>query len=303
MRPRRLAFAVGLACLALALAPAAANRDAIDHRVKKGDTLELLAAEYYGDRNHQIFIMVANDLQHPRALSPGERLKIPASREITADVGDTFESIAAVYLGDPRRGRFLAAFNGAGANESLAAGTPLSIPFQILHRAAAVESLADIAAAYFGDSKNGTLLRQYNFLDKDALQPGESIAIPIHHVRVRSSKLPPPDKAAKERSEKRRRMQESADAALPEARAAWRRADFARLKRELTRLDPDFLDAAAAVELGVLLGSAYVATGDVESALAAFRRALERRPGHALDAYGWSPKIREAWQRAGGQVE
>lgn len=294
---------IAIVVLALAAAPAAAaERDAIDHRVKKGDTLELLAAEYYGDRNHLIFIMVANDMQHPRPLEPGERLKVPASREITADVGDTFDSIAAAYLGDARRGQFLARFNGLDPADSLAAGAVISIPFQITHTAAGAERLADISAAYFGDPKNAAMLRDYNFLDKDTLQPGETIAVPIFHVRVRSSKLPPADKAAKERSEKRRRMQEEALALLPEARAAWRRGNVGLIKRELTQIDPDFVDADVAVEIGVLIGGAYVATDDPDSAIAAFRRVLERRPSHRLDAYTYSPKIREVWKKAGGQV-
>jgi len=303
MKTPRTAAAVALALFLAVVAPARADApESIEHKVRKGDTLELLAAEYYGDRNHQIFIMVANGLQHPRALVPGEKLRVPASREIIADVGDSFDSIAGAYLGDARRGRFLAAFNGGGAGDSLAAGTLLSIPFQITHTAAGTERLADISAAYFGDTKNAKLLRDYNFLLGDTIAAGESIVVPIHHVRVRSSKLPPADKAAKERSEKRRQTQEDALEVLPEARAAWRQSDYGAIKRELTRVDPDFLDASTAVEVGVLLGGAYVATGDADSAIASFRRALERRPGHALDAYTYSPKIRDLWKRAGGTV-
>lgn len=301
---RRAAASLAIVLLVAVVAPARGDApESIEHKVRKGDTLELLAAEYYGDRNHQIFIMVANALQHPRALVPGEKLKVPASREIIADVGDTFDSIAGAYLGDARRGRFLAAFNGVGADESLAAGTVLSIPFQITHTAAGTERLADISAAYFGDNKHAALLRDYNFLLEDTLVPGESIVVPIHHVRVRSSKLPPADKAAKERSEKRRRTQEDAAQVLPEARAAWRQGDYGAIKRELTKVDPDFLGEDTAIEVGVLLGGAYVATGDADSAIASFRRVLERRPSHALDAYTYSPKIRDVWKRAGGAVE
>ena len=300
---RRAITAIALVVIVGVVAPARGDApESIEHKVRKGDTLELLAAEYYGDRNHQIFIMVANEMQHPRALVAGEKLKVPASREVIADVGDTFDNVAAAYLGDARRGRFLAAFNGVGADESLAAGTLLSIPFQITHTAAGNERLADISAAYFGDNKNAALLRDYNFLLQDTLAPGESIVVPIHHVRVRSSKLPPADKAAKERSEKRRRTQEDAAEVLPEARAAWRQGDYSAIKRELTKVDPDFLDEDTAIEIGVLLGGAYVATSDAESAIASFRRVLERRPSHALDAYRYSPKIRDVWKRAGGAV-
>lgn len=299
--PRFLSSLVLIALLAIG-GPARGEGDTIVHKVKKGDSLELLAAEYYGDRNHLIFIMVANDLQHPRALVAGEKLKVPASREIIADVGDTFDSMAGSYLGDKRRGSFLAAFNGLGADASLAAGTELSIPFQINHTAASAESLSSIAAAYFGDTKNAKMLRDYNFLDRDTLTAGESIVVPIFHVRVRSSKLPPADKQSQARSDKRRRMLEEAQDALPAAKAAWRQGEYAAIKRELIGIDPDFLDASVAVEIGVLLGGSYVAAGDEDSAVASFKKVLERQPKHALDAYTYSPKVREIWQRAGGQV-
>jgi len=287
----------------LMVAPwARGDGDTIVHKVKGGDTLALLAAEYYGDRNHQIFIMVANGLQHPRELVAGEKIKIPASREITADIGDTFETLAETYLGDARRGPFLAQFSGLDTADSLGAGTVVSIPFQITHTAAAAESLDSIAAAYFGNTKNAKLIRDYNFLTRDSIDAGEAIVVPIHHVRIRTSKLPPTDKQSQERSDKRRRMQEEAQDALPAARAAWRQGEYGTIKRELIGIDPDFLDAEIAVDVGVLLGCAYVASDDADSAIAAFKRVLERQPKHTLDTYTYSPKIRDLWQRAGGSI-
>lgn len=297
---RLLLIAVLVARLA---APArAGSDDTIGHKVRPGDTLELLAAEYYGDRNYALFIMAANKMQHPRALKAGERVRIPVSREITTAVGDSFESLAQQYLGDPRRAKVLAEFNGRLPDDSLAAGTVISVPFTIARTAAGDEPLAAIATAYFGDPSQAAMLRSYNGLNKDTLAKGETIEIPIVHVRVRSAMLPAQDAEAKARSEKRRTMQDQAREALPGARAAWRTGDYAAIKRELTRIDPDYLDAKAAVEIGVLLGAAYVAYGDSDSALATFKRVLERRPKQALDAYRFSPKILDVWKRAGGAV-
>ncbi len=299
---RRAVSAVVLAAVVMVAPWAHGDGDTIVHKVKTGDTLALLAAEYYGDRNHQIFIMVENGMEHPRELTAGEKLKIPASREITADVGDTFGSLAKEYLGDERRGPFLAQFNDLDPEESVAAGTVIQVPFQITHTAAATETLYSITAAYFGNTKNATLLRDYNFLDRNTLEAGEVIAVPIDHVRIRSSKLPPTDKQSQERSDKRRRMLEEAQVALPAARAAWREGEYGAIKRELIAIDPDFLDTQIAVDVGVLLGCAYVASGDADSAIAAFKRVLERQPKQMLDTYTYSPKIRDLWQRAGGQV-
>jgi len=82
-----------LIALALAVATPAHAQDAtksiVIHKVTKRDDLQLLAAEYYGDRNKVIFIMVENHMEHPRALKTGERLRIPVSRNITTKPGDT----------------------------------------------------------------------------------------------------------------------------------------------------------------------------------------------------------------------
>ena len=69
-----------LAILSLFAAPALGQDQTTNgierYRVRKGDTLELLAAEYYGNRIHKIYIMVENGLDHERALKPGERVVI-----------------------------------------------------------------------------------------------------------------------------------------------------------------------------------------------------------------------------------
>jgi len=306
---RAVLRAVAVACLALGLVahrarPAVAGGgDTVVYKVRAGDTLELIAAEYYGDRNHYVFILTANKMEHPRKLKPGEKLKIPIGRDITTSPGDTFESLAKAYLDDARRAPFLADFNRMKATDTIPAGSQLSIPFHVTHVTAGEETLAQIAASYFGDPKNASLLRDYNFLDKDTLAKGESIVIPIHNVRVRASKLPAADGASKERTEKLEATRAQARAALPRARKAARAGDYAGVKTELADIDLDYLDADVAVAVGLLLGEATIASDDEPITLATFKRVLARKPGHVLDGYYYSPKVRDAWQKAGGAVE
>jgi LysM repeat protein len=300
---RALHAAVAVALVLALSAPASAQRrETLTHKVEKGDTLQLLAAEYYGDRRHAVFIMVANDLSHPRPLRPGERVKIPVTRDVTTEVGDSLESLAAEQLGHKERASFLAEFNGLPPDASIAAGQTITVPFHVTHTAAARETIKSIAAAYFGDSKRAEMLARYNFLDSDALSKGESIVIPIFHVRVRESKLPPLDAESKARLGKRREMQKLAAATLGDARAAWREGDYASAKRLLIGVDTDYLDTEQAIDVGLLLGSTYVAFDDDDSALATFSKILERAPGHAISPYDVSPKIREVWKQAGGRV-
>lgn len=293
---------LALVVCALLAAPARADRDYLTYKVRPGDSLALLAAEYYGDRNHAVFIMVANKLDHPRPLKPGEKLRIPVSRTVTAAVGDTLEGLAQAYLGDKRRAPYLAEFNGVDPADSLAAGATLTIPFHVVHNAAGDETLAAIAAAYFGDSKNAPLLRGYNFLDRDTLAAGESIVIPINHVKVRASAMPPVDAESKARTQKREQMMELASQVLPRATDAWRAGAYADVKRELIAVDLDFVDTERAAKLGLLLGAAYVALDDEVSARASFQRVLERRPRTTMSTYRYSPRIAAVWKKAGGQL-
>ncbi|MDX2092818.1 MAG: LysM peptidoglycan-binding domain-containing protein [Kofleriaceae bacterium] len=300
---KRLVVAVAL--VFAAQRPARAQDSSLVYKVRQNDSLPLIAAEFYGDRNKAIFIMVANKMDHPRKLKAGERLRIPVSRQLITSPGDTFESLAKTYLADGRRGSFLAKFNSLDANASLASGTELTIPFTVTHTAANTETIANITAAYFGDAKNAPLIRAYNFLDKDALDKGERVIIPIFNVRLQASKLPALDADSRKRVDGQHRARERAAKAIPMARQAWREGDFAGVKDALAEVESelDYLDEKQAADAGVLLGATHVAYNDTKLALVAFKRVLQRRPMHSLGAYYFSPKVLAVWKEAGGTVE
>ena len=307
MRARTiLAAALALAALAApAVAAAQPSESAASiHKVEKGDTLELLAAEYYGDRRHKIYIMIENRMDHARELKPGEKLRIPVSNEVTVAVGDTLASLAGEYLGDERRAKYLAEFNRLDEGASLSAGMSLSIPLRVTYRANGKEPLKAIAAGLFRDDKKAALLKEYNFLRSDSLDKGQAITVPIY-LRVQPSKQRPPDAESKALVLKRTEVLEQAKRVLPSARAAWKAGDYAQVKRELAELMKTFpyLDTELAVDVGVLLGSAYVAFDDVDTARATFEQVLERSPKHALSAYAHSPRVRDVWLKAGGTVD
>lgn len=279
--------------------------DTVGYRVRQGDTLELIAAEYYGDRNKAVFIMVENKIVHARPLRPGERLRVPVTREIATGPGDTFESLAGTHLGSTRRGAFLAEFNGMAPGDSIPAGTVITLPFTVMHTAATIESLGEVAKAYFGDGRNAELLRRYNFLDKPTIDKNEQLIIPVHHVRMSPAKMPPLDAESKVRRDHRRAAVAKVAKAMPAAQQAWKDGDFEGVKTTLAPLeaDLDFLDAHDAVEVTMLLGAAQIAFGDLETATASFKRALDRQPNYTLQRYDASPKVLAVWQKAGGHVE
>jgi LysM repeat protein len=284
------------------------NPDVLVYRVHQGDTLEVVGAEYYGDKNLANFIVTENKLLEPkqpkpRALRPGERLRIPVTREVATAKGDGFESLAQTYLGDSKRAQFLADFNGISIEDNLPTGTIVAIPAHVTHTASSGESFGMIAQYYFGDAKLGDMLKRYNASDKVGLDKGESIVVPL--LRARSTKISPLDADGKERHDKQKKAGADAATALPRARSAWMVGDFDGVKSALGPVaeEADFLDAASAVEIGILLGKAHVAFDEQDAAVAAFAQVIDRKPRTTLAPYKDSPKVLAAWRKAGGHVE
>lgn len=293
--------------LALAVVVAGATTAAADtvwYRVKANDSLGLIASEFYGDRARASYLMAENKLTKPRALRAGERLRVPVLREYVTAPGDTFQSLAEALLGDTRRGGFLADANRMSPDDDLPAGTTIVVPFTVTHVAAAAESLETVAQRFYGERRLAEVLRSYNQLDKATLDKGESIVVPSVKVRMHPARLVAATGAeAKARRERREISARLAAAAIPVARHAWRIGDYAAIKRALEPIDPAYVDLDAAVEIGVLLGSAHVAFDEPDQALAAFKRVLDRKPSHALRKFDHSPKVLAVWAKADGRIE
>jgi LysM repeat protein len=291
--------------LAYAASARAQPEDTITVRVHEKDTLELIAAELYGDRSEAVWLVTENKLAKGKQVHFGDRIKAPVSRTVVTAKGDTFETLAAAHLGDASRATYLAEANHMSIEDSLATGTELIIPLRVTHVAQATETLASIAQLYFGDAHQAALLQKYNGLDKTSLEKGEQVIVLGLGVKVKPSRLPGLDGEAKARREHQQKTNAAAAEALPRARAAWLQGDFATVKAALAPLaeQVDYLDARTAVEIGLLLGKANVAFGEGEAATAAFTQVLTRRPRLALSPYAESPKVIEAWQKAGGHVE
>jgi LysM repeat protein len=293
--------------LLLLVSPARAQDatvDTITYRVKDGDTLALIAAEYYGDRKKAIFIMVENKITHPRPLKNGERLKIPVNREITTAAADTFETLAGTFLGDSRRGMFLAEFNNMSPEDRLPAGTLLQVPFTVTHKAEGTESFAQIAAAYFNDKSQAEMLRRYNFMtEKQQLEKDEAIQVPIFNVRLSASKMPPIDPEAKTRRAARRDTAHRAASNIPRAWSAWRTGDLKLIETLMFDIDIDYLDTNEAVDVALLRGLTAAAQGNSDLAIENFKAVRARKESHVLRKFDYSPKILALWTQAGGSTD
>ncbi|MEO8703180.1 MAG: LysM peptidoglycan-binding domain-containing protein [Kofleriaceae bacterium] len=296
---RTIALVLLLAGSAHAQEPA--KSDTLPYRVKQNDSLAIIASEYYGDRSKTAFITAENKLTKP--VRQGEKLRVPIMREVTTSPGDTFQALAAALLGDPLRGAFLAEINGMAPDDNLAAGTPILVPFTVQHTADKTESLKELASTYYGDGKFADVLKRYNNLDKPALEKGETITIPSFNVKMHPAKIPVPDAESKLRRERRRDNSRLAASAIPIARHAWRIGDFATVRKTLDGIDTAFIELAPAIEIGILLGSAYVAFDSEKDALDTFKRVIDRRPSQKLRKVDHSPKVLAIWKKADGAVE
>jgi len=268
------------------------------HKVRKGDTLELLAAEYYGNRVHKIYIMVENQLDHVRDLKPGELLHIPISEQIIVAEGDTLAGLAETYLGNANKVSALAEVNNLTIGSTLALGQEITVPMQVRYQAKGEEQLRDIALGLFADAKLAALLQNYNKLDTATLAAGQIIYVPVPQINIQASKRRPKDADAKARIARRKAMRIEALRILPGARAACRTGDFGVAKRELISLDTAYLDADLAFQVSALLGVVYIAFDDEDSAIASFSKALQRAPKLELSPRDYSPKILALWSRA-----
>lgn len=296
-----------LLIIAALAASASAQPDSatVSYRVQKGDTLEMIAAELYGNRDEAPLIAAENHITKPRKLNPGERLRIPVNRELRTEKGQLIEDLAARYLGNATRATYLAEFNHRSVEDSLATGTELVIPIHVTHTAQNAESLASISTTYFGNPRHADELAKYNGLDRSSLDKGETIEVPILDPKVRSTRMPPLDADALARDKARKDAIAAAQTALPAARSAWLVGDFDGVRKTLAPLadKTEYLDTDAAVDVDLLLGKAYVAFDDTKDAIAAFSRVLGRRPRQDLSPYHDSPKVLETWQKAVSQLQ
>ena len=295
-----------IAALLVARVAAADEADFVTYKVKPGDTIDLVAAEFYGDHGRtSTFIVDENKWKTYRKLNPGERIRVPIAREITTSKGDTLPALATKYLGDASRAQYIAQINNLKVTDIPAAGVALKLPFRVTHIAQTTESLAAISQFYFGDAKQVDLLRQYNNLgDKSSIEKNDSIIVPVMNLRVHDERLPAPSPEALTRRKAHANANEAAAAALPVAHLAELQGDYEAVAKALAEVGKqlEYLDEPRLGDVGLLLGKALVASGDKAGAQAVFAEVVPREPDKKLSPYYESPTVIDAWRAAGGHV-
>ena len=288
----------------LVLLTVASSSQAFSHIVKPGETLSQIAARVYGDARRETVLAGANalDVQGGSAIVAGMRLEIPAPGHHTVIAGDTWNTMALTWLGDPRRSDVLARLNHAVAWVDPPVGLAVEIPAIVAHIASDGDTSATIAARYWGDANRGWELNAFNDRRETPLRHGEIVLVYLPDLELsdtgKAEALLASELGHTETDTARLDIQRRADAELPrlkdEIRAGLYVAAVGRANRiiasgPLTR--PQLAIAyRALLEAYVALG----ATAEAVTACAAWR-ANEADP--RLDRTLTSPKVRAVCDR------
>jgi LysM repeat protein len=98
------------------------------HRVRKGDTLALIAKRYLNDAKKSQGLARLNRIKDPKSLSPGIKIVIPVEILHTAKEGESLSSIAKKYYGHFDASELIALYNNVKDPVNLKVGTRLILP-------------------------------------------------------------------------------------------------------------------------------------------------------------------------------
>ncbi len=98
------------------------------HRVRKGDTLALIAKRYLNDARKSGGLAELNQIKDPKSISPGMTIVIPVEILHTVRKGDSLSGISKRYYGDINATSLIALYNDVKDATSLRPGTRLILP-------------------------------------------------------------------------------------------------------------------------------------------------------------------------------
>ena len=274
------------------------NAHAFPHVVEPGETLARIADRFYGRVQLERVLVAANHLDRTgaRALTPGQRIEIPAVSYHRVGPDETWESLGRQWLGHERRAIFLAESNGQKPWIQPELGQVISVPYNLSWVATGEESLATLAYRFLGGTQRAWALTQYNDLEKRPIERGEVLLLPLSDLPLTADGKRAAKRAAQELDEQTRgdalREQTQSRADVTELASDVRAGRYvAAVARGARLLADGELSAPLQAHVHRLLLESYVALdalGPARAACAAFRKI---EGDFEFDAVRTSPKI------------
>lgn len=152
---------------------------ALKYKPKDGETLSHVAVLFYGKPQKIVYLQAANNIDNPDRMPQDRELLIPTVLRYQMRRGDDLSKIAKRYLLSDDRSDFLIWLNEIKDPKNIKAGTLITIPFVLKHKATEGQSLTDVANRYYWSTKDLTQLRRFNDRRTNALKAGEIVLVPI----------------------------------------------------------------------------------------------------------------------------
>ncbi len=303
MKTKTMTKLIALAPALLALA-APTDASAFGHVVSQGEDLAQIAIRFYGTPRFEAAIVGANalDAHGGSAIVPGQPLEIPAPGHHRVVAGETWFSLARVFLGDTKRADVLAKANRAVAWTPPVEDQEIEIPAVVAHIAAEGETMGALSQRYLGDLIRSWELDIYNGRDgKQKLLRGDVVLVPLVDLALteegKKAARAAADRGHAEGSgegyEAQKRCELEIPPLLAEVRAGRYVDAVARGNRvlgsgELTR------PQLASIHRALLESYVALDAGGLATASCAQWRANSAVTDIRLDAHTVSPKIRAA---------
>ena len=303
-RTRRRAAALALLGGAVVIgAWSDARAQRVMHRVRFGETARSISLRYYGSKSHALLIKLANGIPpRTKKLTAGRHIRVPTAWTHTLRRRAPLTAVAKRYLGDGRRWTALAMLNNlSNGRRRLRKGARLLIPFNLSLRVTGRDTFTDLSQRFYGTKKYGWLIASYNFVRESRPAAGSRIEIPLGAPTLAPRVLEDltHERLLRVSGNNSREDREG----LQEANALLRRGQYWEVPLRLIRLvGVTHSSDTHMAEVFKLLAIAYVAVGQRELAVKAFREALLRNRGLTLDVVTTSPTVIRAFVDARASV-
>jgi len=289
--------------MALAVLSSRAEAQAVyTHAVQEGDTLASIAQRYYGDPTREAVVREANRMKGSGAtdLLPGSWLFIPMVTFYRVGKEETWQSIAARFLGREARAATLIEANRGNRRVNPVEGAELLVPYPLRHVVSPGETLTKIAKMYMPDSPL-SLKRIRRFNAGARIERGQVVLVPLFDLRLAGEGRAEASQAFARAAGggAAKAAQDEVESSLPELIDQVKKAKFAEAVSLGNRLlGTPSLTSTQVVTIHKELAVAYVALERTDLAEASFRAALALQPNLELDTVRTSPRVLDAFNRA-----